>query len=620
VTGPPPSPPALDRCGTCGQPAPDIPRCPHCGAALLVELHLTAPVTEPRALHLAAREAAALGLPGLDFAAVRVALSRPGRVGAPLERGRARALLAALARAGVSAEARAAAGRAASGSRTAVAVAGALAAAAIGVHALLQRGPTTPPAAAQAAPPQAPGTASPPSSTAAPAAAPVQATPAPLGTAEIARRAGPATAVLSCESKSGTGFFVAPDHLLTNAHVTCGKGTAIRVVLPGGRELLGEVREREEWLDYAVVEVPGAAVSAPIPVGDSTALPVGARVVLIGTPRGLGATVHEARVSHVGRALLGVAYVQFDGNVNPGNSGGPMLDDQGRAVGIVTLKVTGADAVGLALPVEYALPALPRPPAQEEAARSRWSATRARTAAEEQAELARLTAQLERPMPMGAFAANPRSIGLVVMQRWPQGTDTLAIAAELREAGRVVCTASGAVRDWTDVGKLVRERLRDPDVERQVQWMARQQLMKGVHAGAAELDVAHCPQPLPPGTVLAVRGSLDPDATVRVPEHALAVLRSRAPERELAAASARERRLDETSWRRAFRDQRARVLRLEEKQRTHRTELETQRSTYALQKAREELPGVERELAAAREELDDLERRASHAGVPREWR
>ena len=68
---------------------------------------------------------------------------------------------------------------------------------------------------------------------------------------------------------------------------------------------------------------------------------------------GMDFTVHQASVSSVDRRELGLALIQIDGQVNPGNSGGPLLDTYGRAVGVVTLKRMDADGIALAVPINY---------------------------------------------------------------------------------------------------------------------------------------------------------------------------------------------------------------------------------------------------------------------------
>ncbi|HEY6099457.1 MAG TPA: S1C family serine protease, partial [Anaeromyxobacter sp.] len=385
--------PALDRCGSCGQ-ATDAPaRCPRCGASLLVDVILDPAPREPRLLFKAARAAAeAEVVPGLDYARARAALERPGAtVAAAMPRDRARALISYLAIEGFGAVARASAPAPRTRRRSRAALAAAIGAAAAGtalaaILALRGRPASDPPRQAGAArdPPAAP--AAPPARS--PESAPGKA-PAALSTAQLADLARPALAVLTCRGKLGSGFFVSHDRVLTNAHVTCGPGATLDVKLGAGRQLIGRVKSHDGWLDYAVVEVPGADVGAPLPLGDSTVLAAGDPVVLVGSPLGLEATVHDGKVSFVARNLEGVAHVQVNADVNPGNSGGPLLDGRGRVVGIVTLKAEDATGVGFALPVEYALGALGAP-APDAAARDRWEATLARVREADDAEAGRL--------------------------------------------------------------------------------------------------------------------------------------------------------------------------------------------------------------------------------------
>jgi hypothetical protein len=77
-------------------------------------------------------------------------------------------------------------------------------------------------------------------------------------------------------------------------------------------------------------------------------------VYAVGTPIGLDLSVARGIVSHTGRRLGDVVFLQTDLAVNPGNSGGPLLDEYGRVVGVVTAKATQAEGIGFAAPIEYA--------------------------------------------------------------------------------------------------------------------------------------------------------------------------------------------------------------------------------------------------------------------------
>jgi serine protease Do len=169
---------------------------------------------------------------------------------------------------------------------------------------------------------------------------------------ELARLALASTVSIRCSNSIGAGFFVADGLLLTNAHVLCREGT-MRVVLADGRETSGVPLRTDDELDLALVSAGGMNVP-PLPLGDAGALTVGDKVLLAGSPVGMDFTVHEGMVSAVGRVVLGTSYIQLDAKVNPGNSGGPVLDTRGRAVGIVSLKRADAEGIALALPINYA--------------------------------------------------------------------------------------------------------------------------------------------------------------------------------------------------------------------------------------------------------------------------
>lgn len=194
---------------------------------------------------------------------------------------------------------------------------------------------------------------------AAPAEASPEAAPAPsaprsaLTARELARQSLPATVSLHCQDSIGSGFFVEPDMVLTNAHVLCPPDEKIQAVLSDGRRITGETVRSNAAVDLALVRLSGAR-GTPLPLGDVGEVALGDRVMMIGSPMGLEFTVHEGLVSHVGRVAQGVAYIQLDAKINPGNSGGPIIDEQGRVIGVVTLKQAQAEGIGLAVPINYA--------------------------------------------------------------------------------------------------------------------------------------------------------------------------------------------------------------------------------------------------------------------------
>jgi serine protease Do len=585
-----------------------------------VDVLLEEPAPDERAAWSAARAATVAGVPGLDFATARARALRPGApLASALPRDRARALVAALEGAGLRAGVQAvAAPRAASPLRLAAAAV-AVAAVAVAVTVAVMTRPPPPPASPGPVPDPLPAAAATPALR--PAPAPAVAAPAPdgpprdLSVEELARLARPALAVLTCGGRLGSGFFVEAERLLTNAHVTCGPATPLEVKLADGRVLPGRVRASDEWLDYAVVDVPGARIAAPLALGDSTALVAGSPVVLVGTPMGLEATVHAGKVSFPARNLQGVAHVQVNADVNPGNSGGPLLDGRGRVVGVVTLKQEGADGVGFALPVEYARGPLEAPFA-DDGARQRWAATVARVERDDDGEAARFVGRLEQPLLLGAGAADGR-LGIVVMRRFPGAPAPVPLTVEVRDGARVLCEVSGTATGWQPVEERFREASAQDRATRFARWMLRRKLAQDAFTAGVALDVSACPEETSQWTVVALRGAGE-EGVAAYPAREIAASRrdARAQARRDEAAQARA----EAWWREAFRGLKTRIAKLEDDRRILRGAVERRDDAALYDRAQRELPSIERELERRREELEELDRRASRESIPREWR
>jgi serine protease Do len=156
--------------------------------------------------------------------------------------------------------------------------------------------------------------------------------------------------LVTTQRASGSGVIVDPTgYIITNAHVVAG-ASRIRVeipILPEGQSLLAR-RSRvvnaalvgvDEETDLAVLKIEAAGLRA-LPFGDSDALKAGQMVLAFGSPLGLQNSVSLGIVSSIARQLepeSPMVYVQTDASINPGNSGGPLVDGQGRVVGINTL-------------------------------------------------------------------------------------------------------------------------------------------------------------------------------------------------------------------------------------------------------------------------------------------
>ncbi|MEI6616247.1 MAG: trypsin-like peptidase domain-containing protein, partial [Cyanobium sp. ELA507] len=157
----------------------------------------------------------------------------------------------------------------------------------------------------------------------------------------------------------GSGFITRSDGVvLTNAHVVEGS-SEVHVTLPDGRSFTGKVLGADPLTDVAVVKV--VASKLPVaPLGDSAKVRPGEWAIAIGNPLGLDNTVTAGIISAIQRTnALGegqrVPYIQTDAAVNPGNSGGPLINDRGEVIGINTA-IRQAPGAGLsfAIPVNTA--------------------------------------------------------------------------------------------------------------------------------------------------------------------------------------------------------------------------------------------------------------------------
>jgi S1-C subfamily serine protease len=158
----------------------------------------------------------------------------------------------------------------------------------------------------------------------------------------------------------GSGFFVTPDgYLLTNDHVVEHIGGRAVVTLSDGRRIQARVIGSDPATDLAVLRANASALPF-VEIGDSESLRPGQLAIAIGNPLGFQSTVSAGVISAIGRGLrarngrLIDNVIQHTAPLNPGNSGGPLLDSRGHVIGINTAIIAMAQGIGFAIPADTA--------------------------------------------------------------------------------------------------------------------------------------------------------------------------------------------------------------------------------------------------------------------------
>ena len=168
----------------------------------------------------------------------------------------------------------------------------------------------------------------------------------------VAEYARPAVVTIITKHGSGSGFIISPEgYLLTNQHVV-GNAKTVKIILADKNEIDGIVIGSGPK-DVALIRLDKKNLPT-LRLGRGNTAKVGETVLMLGTPLGLENSSTKGSIGHANRRLDDGEYLQIDGWVNPGNSGGPVVNMRGEVIGIVTKTSRDARGIGFALPIEVA--------------------------------------------------------------------------------------------------------------------------------------------------------------------------------------------------------------------------------------------------------------------------
>lgn len=166
----------------------------------------------------------------------------------------------------------------------------------------------------------------------------------PLSTEQLVERVQSNVVLIETAGGSGSGFLVGDGEVMTSAHVVEGS-RQVSIQYGNKQRVTGTVEHLDADRDLALISVPSLH-GEPLVLFELGALKAGSECVVIGSPLGLDQSVSRGIVSNPDRRAGGVRFIQIDAPVNPGNSGGPIMDHEGQVIGIVTLKITSAEGMG----------------------------------------------------------------------------------------------------------------------------------------------------------------------------------------------------------------------------------------------------------------------------------
>lgn len=195
----------------------------------------------------------------------------------------------------------------------------------------------------------------------APAVAPVpsESASAPLARRELAERALKYTVYIRAGKEYGSGIVIDPlGRILTSAHVVRDL-PQVAVTFDDGTTKQARVLDQDKKLDIAILQVKGAPGAGVLPWASVSSVAMGDDAYAMGAPRKMSFTLSRGIVSHVGRGFDGVRFIQTDVPINSGSSGGPLIDEDGKVIGLLSFVLRDTEGLAFAIPIEYAIQRFP---------------------------------------------------------------------------------------------------------------------------------------------------------------------------------------------------------------------------------------------------------------------
>ena len=155
--------------------------------------------------------------------------------------------------------------------------------------------------------------------------------------------------VIYADNSMGSGFAIGKNSIITNAHVVKGAGD-IQVISYTGEQVSANLFFADENTDIALLAVADAAYK-PIAIADYEQCSIGDDIYTSGAPNSMAYTLTKGVISAKNRQIGTQSYIQIDAAINEGNSGGPLLNDRGEALGVNSMKLSDSEGIGLSIPM-----------------------------------------------------------------------------------------------------------------------------------------------------------------------------------------------------------------------------------------------------------------------------